>query len=102
MALVFDTLMESIPNYPISGNLFAVIYIAEAIIFFFPMYYLHKFSTLIKSALKDVNESQITGAFQYLRAHYRFIGIMTIIFLALFVLSMVIGLFAGVVGAFLM
>jgi hypothetical protein len=99
MALMFDALMQSIPNYPISGSAFALIYIVEAVILYFPVQYLNKFSIHSNRAILSGEETSLTEAFRYLRAHYRFVGIVTIIFLALGALSMIVGFFAAIFGA---
>jgi hypothetical protein len=101
MAAIFDSLTATIPNYPVSGTFLAVLYIAMALIYFFPVYYLDKFSVKMKYALNSGEESQLTESFQWLRAHYRFIGILTIVLLALYALAFIVGIFAGVVGAFM-
>ena len=101
MVIIFDAMMAAIPNYPISGTMLAVLYVIFAIIYFFPVYYLDKFSVKMKYALNSGDESKLTESFQWLRAHYRFIGILTIVLLALFALAFIVGIFAGIVGAFL-
>jgi hypothetical protein len=57
-----------------------------AFVYFFPLYYLLQFSKKIKKALKTKNDQMLANAFQMLKSHYKFIGVLTIITISLYFL----------------
>ncbi len=67
-------------------------YLFIGALYFFPIYYLYKFSTNIKAALYDNNDGSEEKAFENLKSHYKFMGILMIVLLA-FYLVMGIGMF---------
>lgn len=79
----------------IPGFLFGIIYFFLAAIYFFPVYYLFKFSKNLKKALIQVDNDALTDAIRFLKSHYKFIGILTIIMMALYFLFFTIGIFAS-------
>lgn len=71
------------------------VYILIGGLYFFPIYYLLKFSVNMKKAIEQSEQKDMTSAFEYLKSHYKFIGIFTIVVLSLYVL---IGIIAAIVG----
>lgn len=61
-------------------------YIVMAVIYFFPILYLYRFAQKMKSALKSNNQEVLTSSFEYLKSHYKFIGIMMAIIFGIYVL----------------
>lgn len=73
-----------------------IIYLLIAVLCFFPVWFLFKFSINLGKSLQSGNESELTDAFSYLKLHYKFIGILTIIFLSIYLLFIIFGvLIAG-------
>lgn len=64
-----------------------VIYLVIGIIYFFPIYFLYQFSSNMKKALQDNNSENLDLAFKNFKSHFKFVGIMTIIILALYILA---------------
>jgi len=62
------------------------------VLYFFPIYYLYKFSSHAKIAEQQMDALAYEMAFKYLKKHYRFIGILLLVVLVLYV---IIGLLAG-------
>lgn len=93
MGTVMDMLTKSMPMgmgaeqsaeaFP--SGLFFCIYLIVAVIYFFPIYYLFKFSKHTQKALESTNAVELTSAFQYLKSHYKYVGILAIIILSLYV-----------------
>jgi len=79
----------------VGGVLVFILYLAIGVLYFFPIYYLFKFSENMKNALEKSEQTTLTKAFDYLHSHYKFIGILTIVILSLYIL---IGIFAGIAG----
>lgn len=66
------------------GVVVAVIYILLSLLYFFPAYYLLKFSSNMKTALLNYDNSTLEKAFSYLKSHYKFIGVVTIVVLSFY------------------
>lgn len=78
-----------------SGSILAIIPMALIIaVYFFPIYYLYQYSTIAKDAIINRDGRRMTQAFSYLKLHYKFMGILFIVIMSLYV---VIGI-AAVVG----
>lgn len=80
---------------PFPPGLLSVVYIIIALVYFFPIYHLYKFSAKIRRGLGSQNEAEVTEAFRFLKSHYKFIGILLIIVLSLYGLLFLIGLLGG-------
>ena len=79
---------------------FMIIYFIIAMLYFFPIYYLYKYSVLVKPAIHGSNQEQFNLALSYQRRMFKFIGIMALIVLGLYavmIVFMIIGVaIAGV------
>lgn len=73
----------------------AVVYLIIGVLYFFPVLYLLKFSTNMKAALEQTKQSKLTDAFLYLKSHYKFMGIFTIVVFGLYLLA---GIIIGIIG----
>ena len=74
------------------GTFITVIYLIMAALYFFPVYYLNKFATNAKEAFRVNDTQSLTKSFEYLKSHYKFMGIFTIVLISLYVLMFLIGL----------
>ncbi len=70
-------------------SIFAIIYLAMAILYFFPVYYLFKFSVNIKQAITTSNNTTMQEGFSFLAKQYKFMGIITIIIISLYIVMMI-------------
>ncbi|MCL6523699.1 MAG: hypothetical protein K6T34_03460 [Thermoflavifilum sp.] len=76
------------------SGFYVLIYLIIAIIYFFPMWFLFRFAVKTQRAI-DMHQSQeLTLAFTYLKSFYQYLGILTIITIALYVIMM-IGMIIG-------
>jgi len=77
--------------YPYTPGTFSwfyvIIYLIVVIIYFFPVYFLYKFSVLAKKAVHTGNTQTLTNAFRFLRNHYTIIGIIAIIMVVFYVIA---------------
>jgi hypothetical protein len=73
------------------GPMMMVIYILIAIVYFFPCLFLLRFSNKMKTALATDDQADLTKSFQNLKVMFRYVGILTIIVLSLWVLAFVFG-----------
>jgi hypothetical protein len=68
------------------GIIVTVIYLLIATLYFFPVYYLNKFSSKLKLALRNNDSEILANSFEYLKSHYKYIGIMVLVILSFYVL----------------
>jgi hypothetical protein len=78
------------------GTFISVIYLGLAALYFFPIYYLNRFASNLKLALKDNDSEILAKSFEYLKSHYKFIGIIAVIMLSFYVLIIVFMLTAAI------
>ncbi|MEO8253823.1 MAG: hypothetical protein ABI554_05490 [Flavobacterium sp.] len=105
-ALFFGTIFSKLSSFggnvsPIpmmAGSFITAIYLILAAIYFFPIYYLFQFASKAKAAFAFENNEKLTESLQYLKSHYKFMGIMAIIMFSfygvIFLFSMIMMLFA--------
>ena len=65
----------------------ALVYIILLVIWFFPLLYLLRFSNRMRVALHGNDQQALNVAFQNLKICFRFVGIVTIIVLALYTIA---------------
>lgn len=98
---LFSTLGNTIPGMGGMGGslglIIGVFYFALAAIYFFPVYYLNKFAVNGKKAFRENDSEALTNSLEYLKSHYKFIGIFTlsivILYGAIFVFAILGSLF---------
>jgi hypothetical protein len=102
MGLMVGTVMDSLNEYqtgsamPISGGFLGFTYVIVAVIYFFPVWFLFKFSNHIKTALYFKNQEALYTAFNNLKYHYKFVGILTIVGILIAIASIIgVGIFAA-------
>lgn len=80
---------------PALGMPIAITYVVSALLYFMPVWYLFQFSKKMKLALATKNDDELANAFENLKSHFKFIGVLTIIIISLYVLLFVFSLVAG-------
>ena len=105
--LFFSTMFGTLGSNPFEGaepstNLssamgifLAIFYLIIGIIWFFPLMYLLRFSSTIKTAVNSNDQNALNLSFQNLKSCFRFVGIVTIIVLAIYALTFVIAIVGG-------
>jgi hypothetical protein len=76
------------------GHLMWVGYITISVIYFFPVLYMYRFSIQAKKSLLtlgsgDLSKVHMASAIENLKKHFRYVGIVTIIILALYVVVLI-------------
>jgi hypothetical protein len=66
-----------------------------AAIWFFPLYYLMMFSKYSALAARNKDSAALSSAMKYLKLHYRFVGILTIVVLSLYLIIILIAISVG-------
>ena len=77
-----------------SAGAAGVVYILMAALYFFPTYYLYQFSSKIKVGLKSTSQQDVDEAFQNLKSMFKFVGILMIIVLSIYVIMILFALMA--------
>jgi len=73
-----------------------VVYLAFAILLFFPCLYLNRFSVKMRTALSSMNQENLEESFQNLKSLFKFYGIFTIIILSFYILVFAIAILVAV------
>ncbi|HEX7903401.1 MAG TPA: DUF5362 family protein [Chitinophagaceae bacterium] len=71
------------------GPMVLVICIIVATLYFFPSLFLLRFSNRMKTALASDNQELLASSFQNLKIVFRYTGIMSIVFIVLYVLGQI-------------
>lgn len=72
-----------------------ITYFVMALLYVMPVLYLFKFSKKMKKAIATKNDDVLAEAFENLKSHYKFIGVLTIIMISLYVLLIGFSIVAG-------
>jgi len=102
MSVIFSVIdvFANIPDKPdFPFGLIGLLYVALAVVYFFPAYYLYKFSSEMSQALLVRDESHLSSAFRFLKKHFKFIGIMIIVMIALYIIVIIVFVIVGVTSA---
>jgi len=67
-----------------------IIYILLAVLNYFPVNYLYKFSGQIKQGLNTNDQKYITSGFGNLKSLFKFMGIFTIVILSIYALALIV------------
>ena len=82
--------MGASPFMAIKGYLGAF-YIVLALLYFFPVYYLFNYAKGTKQALESGNSDVMANALVNLKSHHKFLGIFTIVMIAIYILAFIVG-----------
>ncbi|MEO9967948.1 MAG: DUF5362 family protein [Reichenbachiella sp.] len=80
------------------GGVLSFVYVAGALLYFFPTLYLYRFSRQLKIALENKDSEALTTAFSNQKSMFKFIGIFTAITLGIYALAFIFGLLAGMLA----
>jgi hypothetical protein len=81
------------------GILMMLLYLIIGIIYFFPSLFLLNFSSKIKAALETHTESPFAEALNYLRLHFKFMGILAIVGVVVVFLGIFIAIILAIIAA---
>lgn len=108
LALFIGTIFSALNNMsggmnPMMGigtGFISGLYLVIALIYFFPVYYLFQFSSKMKKAFKVNDNELINSSFEHLKSHYKFIGIVSLVFVVLYALIILFSVLAAAVALF--
>jgi len=103
-AFAIGSLLSFMPGseeMPFPPVVFSVLYLGFAALYFFPVLYLYRFATKMQDALRDSSQGALEVSLSNIKAHYKFLGILTVILLGFYALGLLMAIVAGVGGAML-
>ena len=107
LAIFAMTAMGAVLSQQLTGAAGAIgavglglLYLGFALLYFFPIYYMYKFSTNMKLGIANTNQSLITEAFKNLKSCFKFMGIFTMVILCIYALIFLLGLVGGLAAIF--
>ena len=78
----------------------ALVYVLFAGLYVMPVIYLFKFSTKMKTALEKSDQSSLVVALQNLKSHFKYVGIMIISIMGLYIVAIVVFMIVGAAAMF--
>lgn len=67
-----------------------IVYLAMAVVLYFPVTFLYKFSLQMKQGLQQSEQESVTSAFENLKSLFKFVGIYVIVLLCIYALLLLI------------
>lgn len=101
MTIAFSSMPTELDNYGIFGAMkgfLSLFYLLMAVLYFFPIYYLYKYSSKVKTALQFNDSNLLADAFVNLKSHHKFLGISIIVILSLYLL-IIVGAVISMIGS---
>jgi hypothetical protein len=78
----------------IGAGSITLIYILIGLLYFFPCLYLFNFSTKMQAALRNNDQTQLNQSFKNLKSCFKYMGILTIIIIAIYLLVIIVAVVA--------
>jgi hypothetical protein len=92
IGLVMGFVLSAFDNGALGSSfkyIFMAIYIVLGAVYFYPILLLFRFSTWTKKALRNRSSLDLSIALKNLKAHFQYVGIMTIVLFALYFLIII-------------
>ncbi|MCU0462095.1 MAG: hypothetical protein MUF36_08795 [Bacteroidales bacterium] len=90
IVVLFLSVFKTESALGVSESLFIIPLIAIAVIYFFPLLYLYRFSKHTGIAVRTLDKIEMHKAFRNLKRYYVFIGILVIVVLAIYVIGIIV------------
>jgi hypothetical protein len=84
------SVLSSVADLGFPIGLFGLIYVLIAVLYYFPVTYLYRFSVQIKQGLTSNDQQSVTTGFGNLKSVYKFMGIFTVVILSIYSLALVV------------
>ena len=81
------------------GVMLTIFYLAGAILYFIPCLFLYRFAKRTRTALESSSREQLLSGMDHLNRFFKFVGILTLIYLIIVVLAFVVAIIGGLIGA---
>ncbi|MCF6296948.1 MAG: hypothetical protein L3J08_03035 [Flavobacteriaceae bacterium] len=92
-----DSILANIPNanFGVSNQVLSLTYLIIAGLCFIPVFFLYQFSIKTKKAIANNDTDLLTFGLKKLKSHYKFIGILMVILIGIYILVLFTGLIAA-------
>lgn len=92
---------SAIPNEVFEGMgvVMMLFYLLFAALYFFPILYFYRFSTMVKQGIEENSTDLLTAGFENLKSCIKFFGVLTAIVLGIYLFIFLIGIISGVGAA---
>jgi heme/copper-type cytochrome/quinol oxidase subunit 2 len=97
-SLFLTTFKTTEANLGVPESMMILIFIIVGAIYFFPVFFLFRFSRNTRDAIQNLDKQKLKKGFRNLRLYFTYIGIMVIVVLTIYVVALV---FAGASMSFL-
>lgn len=74
----------------VGGAFVTALYLAFALLYFFPCLFLYQFSVRLKAALRDNDQVKLNQSLKSQKSLFKFVGILTIIVLSFYALALIV------------
>lgn len=99
MGSAFSQFSDQMGAFGALGGLgFAFIYITGALFYFFPSLYLFNFSQKTQAAIRSSDSLYLEEGFKNLKSLFKFMGVTTVVIIAIYALAFVFALIAGAIA----
>ncbi len=101
MSFSIGTILANLPEGSLGGlspKFFSFFYLIAAGIYFIPVFFLFQFGQKTKQALMQDDHNLLTFGLKKLRSHYKFIGIIFIVFITLYIFLILFGAFGALLS----
>lgn len=88
--IIFGALFNNYSNRGAQPALIAIIYIIMAVVYYFPIKNLYQFANGVKRGINANEQESFTAAIRNLKSHYKFIGILSIVIVSLYLFILLI------------
>jgi len=82
-------MQEGVQDFRIGAVISGIFTLFIAVLYFFPVYYLHQFSSKVKHGVNSFNQETFALGVKNLKSLFKFMGIVTVIVFAFYVLALV-------------
>lgn len=101
MSFSIGTIMANLPEGSLGGlspRFFSFFYLIAAGIYFIPVFFLFQFGQKTKQAFQEDDHNLLTFGLKKLRSHYKFIGILMIVFIIFYLFLILFGAFGALLA----
>jgi hypothetical protein len=100
MGAIFTSLGSTMPGFPAaaSGGLISAVYLIFALILFFPNLFLFRFGAQLQQSIRLNEQPRLQNSMRNLKAYLRFIGILYIVIISLYILAFLFGIIAAILA----
>jgi hypothetical protein len=100
MGAIFSSMGSAMTGFPamVGGGVISAIYLILALVLFFPNLFLFRFGAQIQQSIRLNEQPRLQNSLRNLKAYFRFIGILYIVIISIYVLAFLFAIIAAVLA----